>query len=76
MTKMGTSILISGAGSGIGRATALGLAKTGVALTLFDRNKSALREVADASRSQGAAVLEVTGTRLQIPTFLQRSSKL
>lgn len=61
MTKMGTSILISGAGSGIGRATALGLAKTGVALTLFDRNKSALREVADASRSQGAAVLEATG---------------
>jgi meso-butanediol dehydrogenase/(S,S)-butanediol dehydrogenase/diacetyl reductase len=61
MTKVGTSILISGAGSGIGRATALVLAKGCVALTLFDRNASALREVACASRSQGAAVLEVTG---------------
>jgi meso-butanediol dehydrogenase/(S,S)-butanediol dehydrogenase/diacetyl reductase len=61
MTTVETSILISGAGSGIGRATALGLAKGGVALTLFDRNASALFDVADACRSQGAAILEVMG---------------
>ncbi|WP_313530580.1 SDR family oxidoreductase [Shinella sp.] len=61
MSKAETSILISGAASGIGRATALCLAKDGVALTLFDRNASAMAEVASACRSQGAAVVAVAG---------------
>ncbi|WP_439623340.1 SDR family NAD(P)-dependent oxidoreductase [Shinella sp.] len=61
MSTFETSILISGAASGIGRATALGLAKSGAALTLFDLNASALSEVASACRNKGAAVLEVAG---------------
>ncbi|WP_425988498.1 SDR family NAD(P)-dependent oxidoreductase [Ensifer sp. R-19] len=61
MSKAETSILISGAASGIGRATALCLAKDGVALTLFDRNASAMAEVANACQSQSAAVLVVAG---------------
>lgn len=61
MSKAETSILISGAASGIGRATALCLAKDGVALTLFDRNASAMAEVASACQSQGAAVVAVAG---------------
>jgi len=61
MSKAETSILISGAASGIGRATALCLAKDDVALTLFDRNASAMAEVAGACRSQGAAVVAVAG---------------
>lgn len=61
MPKIETSILISGAASGIGRATALGLAKSGAALTLFDLNASALEEVAIACRGKGANVVEVAG---------------
>lgn len=61
MSKAETSILISGAASGIGRATALYLAKDGVALTLFDRNASAMAEVASACQSRGAAVVSVAG---------------
>ena len=61
MTKIETSILISGAASGIGRATAYGLAKNGVALTLFDLNAPALSDVAAVCRGKGADVLEVTG---------------
>lgn len=61
MSKAETSILISGAASGIGRATAIRLAKGGVALTLFDRNASAMAEVAGACRSQGAAVVAAVG---------------
>ncbi|TXI09114.1 MAG: SDR family oxidoreductase [Rhizobium sp.] len=58
MLEFDASILISGAASGIGRATALALAGSGVALTLFDRNAAALSEVADACRDKGATVLD------------------
>ena len=61
MSQRETSILISGAASGVGRATALGLAAQGVALTLFDLNASALGAVASACREEGAAVIEVAG---------------
>jgi len=61
MSKAETSILISGAASGIGRATALRLAKDGAALTLFDRNASAMAEVASACQIEGAAVIAVAG---------------
>lgn len=61
MPKARASILISGAGSGIGRATALALAKDGAALSLFDLDAAALAEVAGACRHEGAAVLEAAG---------------
>lgn len=61
MSKVQTSILISGAASGIGRATAICLAKEGVALTLFDRNASAMAEVESACRNRGAAVIASAG---------------
>lgn len=61
MAKFEASILISGAASGIGRATAMALATEGVALSLFDLNGPALSEVADACRSKGAAAFGFTG---------------
>jgi meso-butanediol dehydrogenase/(S,S)-butanediol dehydrogenase/diacetyl reductase len=61
MSTAETSILISGAASGIGRATAIRLAKGGAALTLFDRNAPAMAEVASACQIEGAAVVSVAG---------------
>lgn len=61
MTNIETSILISGAASGIGRATALRLAKAGVALALFDLNAGALSGVSEACRDTGATVYEMAG---------------
>jgi len=61
MAKAQTSILISGAASGIGRATAICLAKEGVALTLFDHNASAMAEVERACRNRGATVIASAG---------------
>ncbi|WP_342589055.1 SDR family NAD(P)-dependent oxidoreductase, partial [Microbacterium sp. K35] len=42
----GTTALITGAGSGIGRAVALALAAEGVRTGLLDRDASALRDTA------------------------------
>ena len=61
MQNRDMSILISGAASGIGRATALALAPQGAALTLFDRDAPGLHEVAEACRAMGAAVAAVAG---------------
>ncbi|MCP8895274.1 SDR family oxidoreductase [Shinella daejeonensis] len=72
------SILISGAASGIGRATALGLAKAGVALTLFDRNAAMLLDVAGACRQEGADVLDVAGDAASdsdVKTAVERAVK-
>ena len=48
--------MVTGAGSGIGRALALELAGRGCALALVDRNDSALGESADLARARGAKV--------------------
>ncbi len=61
MQKRESSILVTGAASGIGRAIALALAAQDAALTLFDRDAPALRAVADACRAAGAAVVDVAG---------------
>ncbi|MBO9624772.1 MAG: SDR family oxidoreductase [Microbacterium sp.] len=43
----GTTALVTGAGSGIGRAVALALAAEGVRLALLDRDEAGLRETAE-----------------------------
>jgi short-subunit dehydrogenase len=54
--KRFTSIVITGASSGIGEALALDYAAPGVALALNGRDAARLRLVAEACRSKGAAV--------------------
>jgi NAD(P)-dependent dehydrogenase (short-subunit alcohol dehydrogenase family) len=48
-------VLITGASSGIGRATALELAGRGTRLVLIARGQEALDDVADQARAEGAA---------------------
>ncbi len=52
------SVLITGAGSGIGRATAERLAAEGALLTLSDVNAAGLEETAATCREIGATVIE------------------
>jgi len=52
-------IIITGASSGIGRATALALAKLGAKLGLAARNYAALSAVADQARQLGAQAIAV-----------------
>lgn len=51
----GTTALITGAGSGIGRAVALALAAEGVRTALLDRDASALRDTARGCVERGSA---------------------
>jgi len=52
----GTVAIVTGAASGMGRATALLLADEGAAVGLVDRNAEGLAEVVDTIRSAGARV--------------------
>ncbi|MDE2372934.1 MAG: SDR family oxidoreductase [Hyphomicrobiales bacterium] len=56
----GKTILITGAGSGIGRATALIFAREGANVVCADINQSAARETADAVDAKGARALALT----------------
>jgi NAD(P)-dependent dehydrogenase (short-subunit alcohol dehydrogenase family) len=49
----GQTIFVTGAGSGIGRACALGLAKAGANLALFDLKGDGIAEIAETARGLG-----------------------
>ena len=60
--------LITGAGSGIGKAAALALAKEGYAVVLAGRRREALliHDVPDAHAKESALVEQVEGNRLRL----------
>ncbi len=57
----GKTVLVTGAGAGIGRAIALRLAKGGADVGVFDRNASGAQEVADAVRGLGRQAVVTIG---------------
>jgi len=57
---MSKRVLITGAGRGIGRATALLLARQGYSVAIAARTQSELTEVADTIRREGGSVLALT----------------
>lgn len=54
----GKKVLITGAGSGIGKATALQLAECGAVLILSDLNREGLQQTADEARRLGASAVD------------------
>ncbi len=56
----GKTALITGAASGIGRATALRMAQAGAALALIDRDPAGLEAVRDQAAGHGARVITET----------------
>lgn len=53
----GKTALITGAGSGIGQATALAFAKQGAQIAVIDRNESAAQQTADAILAEGGMAI-------------------
>jgi NADP-dependent 3-hydroxy acid dehydrogenase YdfG len=60
-TLTGRTALITGASAGIGRATALAMARAGAGLVLTGRNQAALDEVVVACRERGAEATALAG---------------
>jgi NAD(P)-dependent dehydrogenase (short-subunit alcohol dehydrogenase family) len=56
----GSHALVTGGGSGIGRAIAAALARSGAAVTVLGRSEPALRETVAAGDASGCAVADVT----------------
>ncbi|MDI6028515.1 SDR family oxidoreductase [Corticibacterium sp. UT-5YL-CI-8] len=57
----GKIAVVTGAGNGIGRASAIAYAKEGADLAIFDREKEALAETAEFVRAEGVRAVEVVG---------------
>src|SRR3954464_4650566 len=56
----GKTAFITGAASGIGRATAVGFAAEGARVVVTDRGEAALQETAERVKAAGAEVLATT----------------
>lgn len=56
---MGRTAVVTGGGSGIGRALALGLAREGARVVIGDRDQAAMTEVVGAIRAEGGEALGV-----------------
>ena len=71
----GKGIVITGAGSGMGRAFALGLAREGASVGVLDRDPDAAEAVAAAVRAEGAQAVALTAdvsVRAQVAAALDR----
>ena len=55
----GKVAFVTGAASGIGRATAIAFAAEGARVAIHDRTEDALRDTANAAREKGSEVLVV-----------------
>jgi NAD(P)-dependent dehydrogenase (short-subunit alcohol dehydrogenase family) len=55
----GKAVIVTGAASGLGRATALAFAKTGARLALADVNPAGLEDTAAQARALGAEVVSL-----------------
>jgi NADP-dependent 3-hydroxy acid dehydrogenase YdfG len=79
-TKQAPVAVITGAGGGIGRATALALADRGMRLSLIDRDAARLASVADAVRStrEGSHVLALAldvSSEPDMDTMIERTQE-
>jgi NAD(P)-dependent dehydrogenase (short-subunit alcohol dehydrogenase family) len=68
----GKAAFITGAGSGIGAATAILLAERGAAVALFGRRKDKLDDVAAQIRAAGGSALAVPGD-VSVPSDVERA---
>lgn len=59
MRFTGKSVIVTGAGSGIGRTTALAFAREGAAVAIADLNLKAAAETAELIRSEGGVAIPV-----------------
>lgn len=59
-TRAGEVILVTGGGSGIGRAVAMRLARPNSRLVLLDRDSKSVKDCAEEGRRRGADILAVT----------------
>jgi NAD(P)-dependent dehydrogenase (short-subunit alcohol dehydrogenase family) len=65
----GKVALVTGAGRGIGRAIAVGLAKAGASVAITDLDSTSLSVVADAIEAVGSRVLAIPGDIADVPTI-------
>ena len=57
----GRSTIVTAAGQGIGRATALAFASAGARVVINDINPDTLAETAELIRTRGGVVVEIVG---------------